>query len=79
MSERRDINRLDYDIKEAAAFLHKTERQLRELVETRQVASVKSGKYVYFRQCDLDAYVEGCIRPVRPQHQGKLPLGVPPG
>jgi len=78
-SERRDLNRLDYDFESAAAFLGITVRLLRELVETRRIASVKVGRLVRFRQCDLDAYVEGCVRPVRPQHQGRLPLGPPPG
>lgn len=78
-SERRDINRLPYGVAEAAAFLGITTRQLRELVETRRIASAKVGKYVRFRQCDIDAYVEGCVRPVRPQHQVRLSLGVPPG
>lgn len=77
-SERRDINRLEYDLEEAAAFLHITGRQLREMVETRRIASAKVGKYVRFRQCDLDAFVEGCVRPMRPQHQGRLPLGATP-
>lgn len=78
-SERRDINRLEYGVEEASAFLGITKRQLRELVETRRIASAKVGKYVRFRQVDLDAFVEGCVRPVRPQHQGRLPLGAPPG
>ncbi len=73
--ERRDlINRLAYDIPSAAVFLSISERQLREMVERRRIASVKVGRLVRFRQTDLDAFVEGCVRPVRPQHQVRLPF-----
>jgi excisionase family DNA binding protein len=79
-SERRDINRLQYNYETAAKWLGITERQLRRMVSRREITNVKVGRSVRFRQCDLDEYTERSIRPPAIKSQGLLlPLGVPPG
>lgn len=72
----RDINKLEYDYVAASKFLGISERKMHQLVEERKITCVKIGVEVRFRQIDLDQYVLGCVRPLRPEHQ--LRLGVPP-
>jgi len=74
---RRDINKLEFNYATASEFLGISERKMHQLVEERKITCVKVGLEVRFRQIDLDQYVLGCVRPLRPEHQ--LRLGVPPG
>lgn len=72
----RDLNRLAYNYETASAYLNITERKLHQLVEERRITYVKVGAEVRFRQIDIDQYVSGCVRPLRPEHQLRLgPLG----
>lgn len=46
---------LDYAA--AATYLCTTERHVRKLWETRQIAAIKVGGLIRFDPCDLDAYI----------------------
>lgn len=46
----------------AAAYLHCSERHLRELARTRRVRSALVARKLHFDVTDLDAYIRACTR-----------------
>ena len=49
---------LDFDFKEAADYLHDTERHVQTLWWQRKITGYQVGRKVRFRKSDLDAYIE---------------------
>jgi hypothetical protein len=49
-------------LSDAAAYLHCSERFLRELARTRQVRSAVVAHKLHFDVADLDAYIRSCTR-----------------
>lgn len=49
---------VDFDLQEAADYLHTTTRHVRRLVAERRIAYLKVGSLLRFRQQDLDDYIE---------------------
>jgi len=64
-----DLNRIKFNYETGAEFLGISERTLHKLVEDRKISCVKIGTQVRFRQVDMDQYVSGCVRPLRPDNQ----------
>jgi excisionase family DNA binding protein len=49
-------------LKDAAEYLHCTERHLRELARTRRIRSAVIARKLHFNIVDLDEYISSCIR-----------------
>jgi len=52
-----------FDLGEAAAYLHKSERWVRRAFSERTVPTIKVGRSVFVRRADLDALIESGYRP----------------
>jgi excisionase family DNA binding protein len=53
-------------IPEAAAYIGRDERFVRQLVERRTVPYLKLGRRVAFRRSTLDAWLDSTVVPARP-------------
>ena len=53
-----DIEPALYDKKEAASYLHTTERHIERLVEQGALGHCRVGRFLMFREQDLDGYLD---------------------
>lgn len=77
-----------FDQREAALYLHKSERWMRRALSERSLPTVKIGRSVFVRRADLDDLIEAGFRPpangtappgraASPRARTKVPQSVP--